>query len=177
MKLNHIITLLAALAVPHFVFAEEEEDKVVKLSELPAAVAKAIKDAAGDAKLGKITLGDEDGTPAYETKWEAGGHKHEIAVAKDGKVLSLEEIIKLAEAPEAVRAAITKEAGENKVLEVEKVLEKGKTFFEAEIKNATGKVAVRFDAKGKVLERENPDAEKAEKPEKGEKAGKKEKKD
>ncbi len=173
MKLNHIITLLAALAVPHFVFAEEA-DKPVKFDELPAAVAKAIKEAAGDAKLGKITLGDEDGTPAYETKWEAGGHKHEIAVAKDGKVLSLEEIITLAEAPEVIRTAIVKEAGDKKVLEVEKVLENGKTFFEAEIKNGKGKLTVRFDDTGKVLERENPDAEKAEKPEK---AGKKEKKD
>ena len=174
MKINHIITLLAALAVPHFVFAEDEKDTVVKFGELPAAVAKAIKDAAGEAKLGKITLGDEDGTPAYETTWEAGGHKHEIAVAKDGKVLSLEEIIKLAEAPEAVRAAIAKEAGENKVLEVEKVLEKGKTHYEAVIVKGAGKEEVSFSEKGKVLERENPDAEKAEK---GEKAGKKEKKD
>ena len=177
MKINHIITLLAVLAVPHFVFAEEEKDAAVKLGELPAAVAKAIKDAAGEAKLGKITLGDEDGTPAYETSWEAGGHKHEIAVAKDGKVLSLEEIIKLAEAPEAVRAAIAKEAGENKVIEVEKVLAKGKTTYEATIEKGKGKEAVSFNEKGKVLERENPDAEKDEKAEKGEKAGKKEKKD
>ena len=144
----------------------------------PAAVAKAIKAAAGDAKLGKVSLGDEDGTPAYETTWEAGGHKHEIAVAKDGTVLSLEEIIKLDEAPEAVRAAIAKEAGANEVLEVEKVLAKGKTHYEAEIKKGSGKEAVSFDAKGKVLERENPDAEKAEKKgEKAEKGGKKEKKD
>ena len=177
MKTSHIITLLAALAVPHFAFAEEE-DKPVNFADLPAAVAKAIKAAAGDAKLGKVVLGDEDGTPAYETTWEAGGHKHEIAVAKDGTVLSQEEIIKLAEAPEAVRAAIAKEAGTNEVLEVEKVLEKGKTHYEAEIKKGDGKVAVSFDAKGKVTERENPDAEKAEKKgEKAEKGGKKEKKD
>ncbi len=173
MKTSHIITLLAALAVPHFVFAEEE-DKPVKFADLPAAVAKAIKAAAGDAKLGKVALGDEDGTPAYETTWEAGGHKHEIAVAKDGTVLSLEEIIKLDEAPEAVRAAIAKVAGANTVLEVEKVIAKGKTHYEAEIKKGSGKEVVTFDAKGKVLERENPDAEKAEKPEKN---GKKEKKD
>ena len=170
MKTSHIITLLAALAAPHFVFAEEE-DKPVKFADLPAAVAKAIKAAAGDAKLGKVALGDEDGTPAYETTWQAGGHKHEIAVARDGTVLSLEEIIKLDEAPEAVRVAIAREAGGNKVLEVEKVLEKGKTCYEAEIKKGSGRVVVRFDAKGKVLERENPAAEKQEK------GGKKEKKD
>lgn len=174
MKLTHILTLAAAVALPHFIFAEEEEDKPVKFDELPAAVAKAIKKAAGDAKLDKIILGDEDGTPAYEAIWKAGGHQHEIAVANDGNVLSLEEIITLAEAPEAVRAAIVKKAVENKVLEVEKVVEKGKTKYEATIQKDKAKEEVSFDAAGKVLERENPDAEKDEKSEKG---GKKEKKD
>ena len=161
MKLKHTFLLLAALAVPHFTFAAEEGDKPVKFSDLPPAVAKAMKDAAGDAELKDLEFGNEDGTPAYEAVWTANGHKHEIAVAKDGKVLSLEEIISLEEAPDAVRAAIVKEAGENKVLE------KGKTFIEATIQHGKGKVEVRFSEAGKVLERENPDAEKEEKSEKG----------
>ena len=165
MKLKAIIPMLAALALAHHVFAEED-DKPVKFEDLPAAVAKAIKAAAGDAKLKSIVLGDEDGTPAYEAVWNAGGHKHEIAVAKDGKVLSLEEIIPLKEAPEAVQKAITAEAGSRKVLEVEKVIAKGKTVYEAKIKEGKGKVVVTFDEAGKVLEREKPDAEKAEKEEK-----------
>ncbi|MEO7317949.1 MAG: hypothetical protein ABIZ56_03060 [Chthoniobacteraceae bacterium] len=176
MKPN-IHTILATLCAAALSFATaraaEEEDKPVEFADLPAAVAKAIKDAAGDAKLKSIVLGDEDGTPAYEAVWESNGHQNEIAVAKDGTVLGLEEIITLAEAPEAIRAAIEKEAGKNKVLEVEKVLEKGKTFFEATIEQGAGKVVVRLNAKGKVLERENPDAEKGEKEEKGEKKEKK----
>ena len=167
MKPKYTIALLAALALPNFAFGEKD-DKPVKFEELPAAVAKAIKDAAGDAKLEKIVLGDEDGTPAYEAAWDANGHKHEIAVATDGSVLGLEEIITLAEAPELVRAAITKEAGGNKVIEVEKVLEKGKTTYEATIKKGKTKEAVSFSEDGKVLERENPDAKKTEKKEKGE---------
>lgn len=168
MKLKAIIPMLAALALAHHVLAEED-DKPVKFEDLPAAVAKAIKAAAGDAKLDSIVLGDEDGTPAYEATWKADGHKHEIAVAKDGKVLGLEEIISLKEAPEAVRAAIEKEAGSREVLEVEKVIAKGKTVYEAEIKEGKGKVVVTFTEAGKVLERENPDAEKAEKGKKKEK--------
>lgn len=168
MKHNITTTTLAALcaAAVSFTAVRAEEDKPVKSADLPAAVAKAIKAAAGDAELKSIVLGDEDGTRAYEAVWHANGHQHEIAVAKDGTVLGLEEIITLEEAPEIIRAAITKEAGANKVLEVEKVLEKGKTFFEAEIQNGKGKAVVRFDAEGKVLERENPDAEKKEESEK-----------
>ena len=166
MKLKDTLLLLAALAVPQFTFAEEG-DKPVKFEDLPPAVAKAMKAAAGDAKLTNIELGDENGTPAYEAVWTANGHKHEIAVAKDGKVLSLEEIISLKEAPEAVQAAITKEAGSNKITEVEKVLEKGRTSYEATIKHGKGKLVVKLSEAGKVLERENPDAEKSEKAEKG----------
>ncbi len=180
MKPN-IHTILATLCAAALSFATAraagKEDKPVKFADLPDAVAKAIKNAAGDAKLKSIVLGDEDGTAAYEAVWNANGHQHEIAVAKDGTVLGLEEIITLAEAPEAIRAAIEKEAGKNEVLEVEKVLEKGKTFFEATIKQGAGKVVVRLNAKGKVLERENPADEKAEKGEKEEKGSKKEKKD
>lgn len=162
MKLKHTLLLLAALAVPQFIFAEDG-DKPVKFADLPPAVAKAMKDAAGDAKLKNIHLGDEDGTPAYEAEWMAGGHKHEIAVAKDGKVLAVEEIITLKEAPEAVQAAITKEAGSDKIAEVEKVTEKGKTAYEATIRQAKGDLVVKVSEKGKVLEREHPGAEKAEK--------------
>ena len=163
MKLKHTLLVLAALAVPQFTFAAEEGDKPVKFEDLPPAVAKAMKAAAGDAKLKNIHLSDEDGTPAYEAEWTAGGHKHEIAVTKDGKVLVTEEIITLKEAPEAVQAAILKEAGSNKITEVEKVFEKGKTAYEATFKQGKGKLVVKLSEAGKVLERENPDAEKAEK--------------
>ena len=154
MKLKYTLALLAALAVPHFVFSEED-DKPVKWEDVPAPVAAAIKAAAGNAKLESVVLGDEDGVPSYETTWMAGGHKHEIAVAKDGTVLGLEEIITLAEAPEVIRAAIAKEAGDHKVSEVEKVIAKGKTTFEATIEKGKGKLVVTLDEQGKVLERED----------------------
>jgi uncharacterized protein YpmB len=156
------------LAFPQFAFGEED-DKPVKFEELPAAVAAAIKGAAGEAKLDTLVMGDEDGTPAYEASWQAGGHKHEIAVAKDGSVMGLEEIITLAETPEAVRAAMTKEAGGNKMLEVEKVLEKGKTTYEVTIQKGKTKEAVSFSEDGKLLERETPDEENADKKDKEDK--------
>ena len=157
MKSKYTIAVMAMLALPNFAIGEEE-DQPVKFEQLPAAVAAAIKASAGDATLGVIVLGDEDGTPAYEATWEAKGHKHEIAVAKDGTVLGLEEIITLAETPEAVHAAMTKEAGENKILEVEKVLEKGKTHYEVTIGKGKTKEAISFSEDGKLLGRENPDA-------------------
>ena len=159
MKPKYAIACLAALAFPHFAMGEEEEDKPVKFEDLPAAVATAIKAAAGESKLDSIVLGDEDGTAAYEAVWQANKHQHEIAVATDGTVLGQEEIITLAEAPEVVRAAMTKEAGENKVVEVEKILEKGKTTYEIALMKGKSKEVVTFSEAGKVLEREKDDEE------------------
>ena len=162
MKYKTTIAFLALIAVPHFAFGEEE-DTPVKFEALPAAVATTLKGAAGEAKLEKIVLGDEDGVPAYEAVWEAGGHKHEIAIAKDGSILGQEEIITLAETPVAVRTAMTTEAGDHKILEVEKVLEKGATTYEFTIQKGKAKEAVSFSEDGKILGRETPEAEKMEK--------------
>ena len=73
-----ILTVLCAASVSLATARAEEEDKPVKFDDLPAAAAKAIKAAAGDAKIKSIVLGDEDGTPAYEAVWNTGGHQHEI---------------------------------------------------------------------------------------------------
>jgi len=171
MKSKTTIATMVVLALTHFAFGGEK-DKPVKFEALPAAVATAIKAAAGNAKLETIVLGNEDGTPAYEASWQANSHQHEIAVAKDGTVLGLEEIITLAETPDAVKAAMTKEAGSNKILEVEKVLKNGTTTYEVTIQKGKAKEAVSFSEDGKLLERENPDAEKADKEDKGEKGRK-----
>lgn len=158
MKLTHIVPILAALAMPHLVRADED-DKPVKFEELPPAVAKAIQDAVGSEKPSEIKREEEDGKPAYEAVWTAKGRKHEITVAEDGKVLGTEEVIPLEEAPAAVREAIAKEAGTDKVTEVEKATEDGQTFYEAVIKRAKGSDELKLDAAGKVLKHEKGDNE------------------
>lgn len=160
MNPKYSLAILTVLAVPHFAFCAEK-DKPVKFEALPAPVAAAIKAAAAEAKLDTLVLGDEDGTPAYEATWMANKHKNEIAVAKDGTVLGQEEIITLEETPQAVHAAMTKEAGKNKMLEVEKILGKGKTTYEFTLQKGKAKEVVSFSEDGKILSRENPDAEKA----------------
>ena len=154
----------------------EEEKRPLKLSDLPQAAAKAITDAAGGAAITEISLEDEDGTPAYEAVWTAKHHKHEITVAKDGTVLSLEETVMIDEVPEAVRAAITKESAGGKLVSVEKVEEKGKTCYEAVIRKDKEESEVTLDAQGKILDREekseSKDEEKEEKEEKAKSNGK-----
>lgn len=158
MKLHPITALLAALALPQFVFAEESE-KPIKFDQLPAPAAKAIKAAADGAKLKTLSKEKDDHADAYEAGWLVKGRKHEVTVAADGKVLAVEETIALEEAPKAARESIAKEAGGGKVTGVELVKEKGKTLYEALIKMENGCLEVVLDPKGKVVEREKKSRE------------------
>jgi uncharacterized membrane protein YkoI len=150
MKAHQIVTAIAVALISHAAFGEEA-DTPVKFANLPAPAAKAIKAAAGDTILKNLVSGDEDGIQAYEAAWNAGGHKHEIAVTKDGKVLGQEEITTRAEAPEAIQTTIKKIAGEHKVIEVEKVLTNGVTTYEFTYKNNHKETVVKLKETGEVL--------------------------
>jgi MoaA/NifB/PqqE/SkfB family radical SAM enzyme len=110
----------------------------------------------------------------YKAEWKEAGKEVEVVVDGSGKLISKEaeekeeegeeseevaelhvEEMKLEEAPAAVQAAITGEAGTFKSMEVDHIRGKDKEYFEAEIRKAEGgefKVAVAVD--GKVLGRE-----------------------
>lgn len=158
MKLIQTIISLSLFALPLGALgADKDDEKPVKFDELPAGVAKAIKEAAGDAKITNLVREKDDDVEAFEATWEVKGKRHEVVVGLDGKVLCKEEVIDLADAPEPVRAAIAKAANGKKVKQVEKGVEKGKTFYEAQIESAKGTLEVKLDATGKELEREEGD--------------------
>lgn len=161
MKPHHLV-LLAVLAIPAASSAKEE--KSLAIEQIPAEAAKPILAAAGKATL-TLKKEKEDGVEAYEAKWEASGHKHEITVTPAGEVLSEEEIVALESAPEAVRTAIKAAGGE--LIAVEKITEKGTASYEAAFKVAEGKLEVKYDASGKELKRET-EKKKAHKEEKDE---------
>ncbi|MFD0892758.1 hypothetical protein KBB96_15150 [Luteolibacter ambystomatis] len=164
MKKSATILILAGLALPVILSAKEEK-KGLALDQVPAKVAAAIRAAAGNEPV-QIKAEKEDGVDAFEAKWSAAGHKHEITVGADGTVLSQEEVIAADAAPAPVQAAIKTVAAGGKVEKVEKVTEKGTTVYEAEIETAAGEVEVKFDASGKEIARETKGKEKEENEEK-----------
>ena len=67
--------------------AEEENEQVVKMSDLPAAVQTTIKDKAGTNEIEKIEKKTEDGKTIYEAVVEKGGKHWSIEVDANGKFL------------------------------------------------------------------------------------------
>ena len=81
------IAVIAGLACPVLLSAEEENEQTVKMSELPAAVQTTIKDKAGSNEITRIEKKTEDGKTVYEAVVNKKGKEWSIEVNEQGKFL------------------------------------------------------------------------------------------
>ena len=148
--------------------AEKDPEHAKKAKvELPAAVAKAIKDNVPDAEIDILTVEKEGGIALYDIEFKAG--KGEIEVAEDGTVMDVATIISWADLPKAAAEAIKKatEGATIKQLEKSEVRaelkiegEKGtivklatpKYVYEAEIVKGNQMGEIQVDPDGKIVE-------------------------
>jgi len=138
MKIWRGLSCLAAVAVlagcASWGPRKEGEEASVKWAQLPAAVQTAVKQQVPESAINKIEKENEDGQVAYEVQVVKDGHKSEITVAADGRLLSVEEEVALAEVPAVVRQTVEAQAIGGKVAKIEKVTAKGQTIYEARVK-------------------------------------------
>jgi uncharacterized protein YxeA len=149
MLLSMSILVIAAYGLPQE--KQEEKDQILKMSQVPARVQQTIKTYASAAEIKQITMGDVDGTKAYEFQIEKGGRKSEVAITPDGKVLTTEEEIPLTEIPDVARRSINAKAAGSKIVSTEKVFENGKMVFEAVIEKGGKQSMIAFSLDGKVV--------------------------
>ena len=81
------IAVIAGLACPALLSAEEENEQTVTMSDLPAAVQTTIKDKAGSNKIEKIEKKTEEGKTVYEAVVDKKGKEWSIEVDQNGKFL------------------------------------------------------------------------------------------
>jgi len=130
------------------------EEKVA-LDKIPAPAAKTLKDQAGDAKITNLSQEKDEGKMVYEATFSRKGRVHDVTVDAAGKLISDEETVPVSEAPEAVRTAIDKEHPGGKIEKFERIKEGGKVSYEVLISGKGKREEIKFDSKGKVLERED----------------------
>lgn len=90
--MKHIVPTIAVATVLTLgawtpVYAEEENEQTVKMSDLPAAVQTTIKDKAGSYEIIKIEKKTEDGKTVYEAVVNKSGKEWSIEVNEQGKFL------------------------------------------------------------------------------------------
>jgi len=128
-----------------------EKEKKVTLEQVPAAVKATILKEAGENKVEEIEVETEEGREVYEAEWEVNGREVEVKVASDGTLVERETEVTLEQVPSAVKATILKEAGENKIEEIEEVVAGSKKSYEAEWKADGKETEVQVAADGKLL--------------------------
>jgi hypothetical protein len=90
--MKHIVRIVAIATVLTLgawapLFAEDENEQTVKMSDLPAAVQTTIKDKAGANDIEKIEKKTENGQTVYEAVVEKNGKHWSIEVNEQGKFL------------------------------------------------------------------------------------------
>jgi uncharacterized membrane protein YkoI len=90
--MKHIVPVMAVATVLTLgawttLSAEEENEQVVQMSDLPAAVQTTIKDKAGSNEIEKIEKKREEGKTVYEAVVNKSGKEWSIEVDANGKFL------------------------------------------------------------------------------------------
>jgi hypothetical protein len=132
MRLTFVFTLALVLTASSGWARQEGQEHAKKANvELPAAVAKAIKDNVPNAEIDRAEVEKEAGINLYDIEFKAG--RGEIEIAEDGTVMDLATIVAIKDTPRPAAEAIQKAAGGAKIQQVEK------SEIRAEIKEEGGK--------------------------------------
>jgi hypothetical protein len=120
------------------------------MSDLPPVVQDAVKQQSKGAVLRGLAEETEHGKTLYEAELMVDGHSKDVSMDSTGKVVSVEEEVKLDTIPAAAREAIQKSAGSGKILKVEAVTEGDKrAVYEAAVRRGQKRSEMRVDAEGK----------------------------
>jgi hypothetical protein len=142
---------------------ESTREEKLKISQLPAAVAQAIKSNCPSCGIDKATREVENGVTVYDIEFKGG--KGEIAIAEDGSVIDRETAVSLKDVPPAALEAIRKGASEGKIKYVAKgeiyaelkdgqiiKLSSPRYVYEAELQKVNQVAEIEVTSEGQVIE-------------------------
>ena len=145
-------TTLLFSVTPRVWAAGQEHDQPIPLSQVPQVVRTTLAQYAKDTEIKSATKGNDDGTVVYEFDIVQGARKLEVSITPKGEFFGSEEVIAIADAPEAARATITKLATGGTLVSVEKAIDRKQAVtYEAVIDKGGKKTEYEINASGKVV--------------------------
>lgn len=152
-----IVAVLAGTAAR----ADDEKEDKVPLDKVPKAVLDAVKAKFKGAELVSAQTEKEDGKLVYEINLKHKGHKVDVTLTPEGKIVSIEKTIAAKDLPKAVAEAIDGKYPKVTIKKAEEVTEGGKTNYEVLLVTADKKtVEVVIDPTGKIVKEEKKEEEK-----------------
>jgi uncharacterized membrane protein YkoI len=117
----------AILAASAFVFTiTASAEKKIERSALPPAVEKTVQAQSQGSTIKGFALETEDGQTQYEIEMISKGHSKDLAIAKDGTLLEVEEEVPFDSLSPETQKALTAKAAGAKITKVESLTKKDK---------------------------------------------------
>src|SRR5262245_47057743 len=157
------VMLAIVFTTTAFAMQESSKEEKIKTSQLPAAVAEAVKSNCPGCGIDKATREVENGVTVYDIEFKGG--KGEIALAEDGSVIDRETAVSLKDVPPAALEAIRKGASGGKIKYVAKdeihaelkdgqiiKLSSPRYVYEAELQKDNQVAEIEVTSEGQVIE-------------------------
>jgi hypothetical protein len=129
--------------------------KKIARAALSPAVEKTVKAQSAGATIKDIASETEDGVFQYEVEMMFNGHTKDIAIAKDGTLLEVEEEVAMNSLPAGVQSALTAKAAGAKITKVESLTKKDKVVaYEAATLKGAKKGEIQVGPNGEKLAHE-----------------------
>jgi hypothetical protein len=143
-----VLTALASQASAQ----EQEKERKLKRSDLPAAVQRTADAQSAGATVKGYSSEEENGHVVYEVAMTMRGHGRDVSIGADGTVLEIEEEVALDSLPAAVRAGLQALAGSGSITKVESLTKRGTLVaYEAHVKTGDKRSEIQVGPDGKKL--------------------------
>jgi len=131
------------------------QEKKLRHSDLPAAVAKTATEESKGATVRGYSQETENGQTVYEVAMTVSGHSKEVQIDASGAVLEIEEQVNLENLPAKVQSALMAKAGAGKIVKVESLTKKQKLVaYEAQVNTGGKKSEIQVGPDGEPLDHE-----------------------
>jgi ribosomal protein L21 len=156
MKISRAIAIATAtVLLPVLLFAQEEDEKKISRSELPAAVEKTVAEQSKGATVRGFSEEKENGQTFYEAELTLGGHSKDVTMDRNGTVVEVEEQVAIESLPANVLGGLQAKARSGKLVKVEKLTKKGKLVaYEAKVLTNGKRSEIQVGPDGKPLDHE-----------------------
>ncbi len=144
-----VAAVLAVVLTPNLAVSQ---DKPIKQSDLPAAVARTVTAETRGATLRGLSKEIEKGKTLYEAEFTKDGHNRDVLIDAAGAVVEIEEQVEMGSLPAPVQAGLKAAAGKGQIIKIESLTKKGALVaYEAQVKTGTKRSEVQVGPDGKRL--------------------------
>lgn len=130
----------------------QSQERSIKRSDLPPAVAKTAATLSHGATVRGYSRAVDNGQTLYEVALRVNGHGKDVTIDSTGAVVEEEEEVAFARLPAAVQAGLRAGAGAGKIRKVESLTKHGQLVaYEAQVVTAGKRSEVQVGPDGKPL--------------------------